>query len=108
MAKRVQLSEEDMSAFEKSAKIGLLAIVLPADEAAALMTIADDPTNKITIDLESQTVVTDDFRTTFDIDTFTKHCLLNGLDGIDLTLAHADEIDGYEEQRPAYKPAVSP
>ena len=88
-------------------KIGLLPVVLPSDEVAALMAIADDPTNEITIDLESQTIVANDFRTTFDIDGFTKHCLLNGLDGIDLTLSHADEIDSYEEQRPAHTPAVS-
>jgi 3-isopropylmalate/(R)-2-methylmalate dehydratase small subunit len=89
-------------------KIGLLPIVLPSDQVTALMAIADDPTNEITIDLERQTVVANDFEVAFDIDTFTKHCLLNGLDGVDLTLAHAAKIDGYEKRRPAHRPAVSP
>lgn len=89
------------------AKIGLLPIVLPADEVAALMAIADDPNNEITIDLEDQAVVADDFEATFDIDTFTKHCLLNGLDSIDLTLAHANEIDTYEDGRQAMPTVLS-
>jgi 3-isopropylmalate/(R)-2-methylmalate dehydratase small subunit len=88
-------------------KIGLLPILLTSNEVAALTEIAADPTNEITIDLMDQTVQASDFRATFDIDAFTKHCLLNGLDGIALTLAHTGEIGGFEERRPAHKPTVS-
>ncbi len=53
--------------------------------------------HRITINLEAQTV-TDErgFHATFDIDPFRKHCLLNGLDDIGLTLLHADELTRFE------------
>ena len=41
------------------------------------------------------------------LDEFTKHCLLNGLDEISLTLEHAPEIGEFETHRPAFKPVVS-
>lgn len=88
-------------------KIGLLPIVLTADEVAELTQIAVDPANEITIDLEEQIVSAPGFGASFEIDPFTKDCLVNGVDGIDLTLAHAREIDGYEERRPRHKPIVS-
>ena len=93
--------------YSNCTKIGLLPIVLTADEVAVLTDIAMDPTNEITIDLADQTVRAPDFSATFEIDAFTKHCLLNGLDGIDLTLAHTEKIGRFEEQRPAHKPTVS-
>jgi 3-isopropylmalate/(R)-2-methylmalate dehydratase small subunit len=93
--------------YSNCTKIGLLPIVLTADEVAVLTEIAMDPTNEITIDLADQTVRSPDFMATFEIDAFTKHCLLNGLDGIDLTLAHTEKIGRFEEQRPAHKPTVS-
>ncbi len=93
--------------YSNCTKIGLLPIVLTADEVAVLTDIAMDPTNEITIDLADQTVRSPDFMATFEIDAFTKHCLLNGLDGIDLTLAHTEKIGRFEERRPAHKPTVS-
>ncbi len=89
-------------------KIGLLPIVLASNEVEALTGIATDPTNEINVDLMDQTVTASGFSATFDIDAYTKHLLLNGLDGIDLTLAHTEEIGVFEERRPAYKPTVSP
>jgi 3-isopropylmalate/(R)-2-methylmalate dehydratase small subunit len=88
-------------------KIGLLPIVLASDEIAALTEIATDPTNEISIDLVDQTVRASGFSATFEIDAFTKHSLVNGLDGIDLTLDHAEKIGRFEERRPAHKPTVS-
>jgi 3-isopropylmalate/(R)-2-methylmalate dehydratase small subunit len=88
-------------------KIGLLPIVLAPDEVTELTQIAMDPTNEITIDLGEQTVSAPGFDARFEIDPFTKDCLVSGLDGIDLTLAHTSEIDGYEERRPPHKPMVS-
>lgn len=88
-------------------KIGLLAIVLPDHDVAALMAVAAVPGHTVTIDLESQTVAADGFEATFKIDPFTKHCLLNGLDHIALSLHHEEKIDSFEQDRPEHKPTVS-
>jgi 3-isopropylmalate/(R)-2-methylmalate dehydratase small subunit len=88
-------------------KIGLLPVVLPDAQVEDLISIARDPHNQVTIDLERQTVTADGFHATFDIDPFVKHCLLNGLDDIALTLAHADDIDAFERGRPRYKPVTT-
>ena len=87
-------------------KIGLLPVVLTADEVARLDTIASDPANSVTVDLESQTVTGPGFTAAFDIDPFTKHCLLNGLDEIALTLQHGDAIAEFEHGRPEHAPTV--
>jgi 3-isopropylmalate/(R)-2-methylmalate dehydratase small subunit len=92
--------------YNNCTKVGLLPIVLRADEVAALSEVAEDPTNEVTVDLETQTVRAEGFAAIFEIDPFTKHSLLNGLDDIALTLAHAARIDGYEGDRPAYKPTI--
>lgn len=89
------------------AKIGLLAVVLEAEEVEQLMDLATIPGNEVTIDLEAQTVVTAGFNATFDIDPFVKHSLRNGLDEIALTLAHDDDISTFEADRPAHKPSVT-
>jgi len=58
------------------------------------------PAYNLTIDLEKQTVITPTGeKFTFVVDEFSKHCLLNGLDDISLTLQHTDEIIAYENQR---------
>ena len=55
---------------------------------------------KLTIDLPSQTITTPSGQQiSFSVDAFRKHCLLNGLDDIGLTLQHADEIKRYEDAR---------
>jgi 3-isopropylmalate/(R)-2-methylmalate dehydratase small subunit len=52
---------------------------------------------KLTVDLESQTISDEHgLKLPFDVDSFRRHCLLNGLDDIGLTLAHADKISAYE------------
>jgi 3-isopropylmalate/(R)-2-methylmalate dehydratase small subunit len=86
--------------------VGLLPVVLGEDEVAALMAIAEVAGNTITVDLETQTVTAEGFLASFSIDSFTKHCLLNGLDHIALSLQHADEIASFEEHRPPYRPTV--
>jgi 3-isopropylmalate/(R)-2-methylmalate dehydratase small subunit len=51
----------------------------------------------VTVDLEKQEISgPDGGRISFDVDPFRKHCLLNGLDDIGLTLQHASDIDAYE------------
>ncbi len=92
--------------YSNCTKVGLLPVVLTADEVSRLSDIAEQATNQVVIDLESQTVRSEGFSATFDIDPFTKHCLLNGLDEIALTLGHTDHIDGHETARPTHKPTV--
>lgn len=79
-------------------KNGLLAIELPRAAIDRLMEVAK--TDPISIDLEHQTVTTRfQDRFTFEIDPFRKHCLLNGLDEVGMTLAMEKQIAGFEEKR---------
>ncbi len=89
------------------AKIGLLTVELPQESIDQLTAIAESTPNAITVDLERQVVETEGFSEMFDIDPFTKHCLLNGLDHIALSMEHEGEITEYEEHRPSYKPVVT-
>ena len=88
-------------------KIGLLPVVLTEAEVATLTEMASDPHNEVAIDLEKQTVSAGDFAASFDIDPFAKHCLLNGLDHVALTMQHGEAIDGFESSRPAFKPSLA-
>lgn len=90
------------------AKIGLLTVELSSTEVDQLVGIAGTARNTVTVDLESQTVSSEGFGASFDIDPFVKHCLLNGLDHIALSLEHADEIDRFEADRPSFTPVVRP
>ena len=87
--------------FNNSFKNGLLPIALGADVVDDLFKRVDATTGlQISIDLETQTVSVDGEKLAdFEIDDFRKHCMLNGLDDIALTLKHADEIKTYEENR---------
>jgi 3-isopropylmalate/(R)-2-methylmalate dehydratase small subunit len=87
--------------FNNSFKTGLLPIALPEKYVDLLFAkVADNPGYQITIDLANQQISGDDFKSmNFEIDNFRKHCLLEGLDDIGLTLAHADDIRAYEQQR---------
>jgi 3-isopropylmalate/(R)-2-methylmalate dehydratase small subunit len=93
--------------FNNCFKNGLLPIVLQTGEVDRLFhETAAFPGFRLTIDLEQQTVATVDgnavFR--FDVDAFRKHCLLNGLDDIGLTLTHSDAIAAFEAKRKAEQP----
>ncbi|TMG86201.1 MAG: 3-isopropylmalate dehydratase small subunit [Betaproteobacteria bacterium] len=93
--------------FNNCFKNGLLPIVLSESEVDSLFhQTAAFPGFKLTIDLERQTVATPDGSSvfSFDVDPFRKHCMLNGLDDIGLTLKHADEIRAFEEKRKAEQP----
>ena len=84
-------------------KIGLLPVELPAESVRALMdAVLADPTTTISIDLDALTVSAPGMRETFVFDGFRRWCLLEGLDDIELTLRHADEIESYEAGRPAW------
>jgi 3-isopropylmalate/(R)-2-methylmalate dehydratase small subunit len=92
-------------------KNGLLAVVLPQAAIDRLMEVAQDRTvpDPIHIDLENQMVTTPfQDRFPFEIDPFRKHCLLNGLDEIGITLASADAITAYEDKVGIERPWLVP
>jgi 3-isopropylmalate/(R)-2-methylmalate dehydratase small subunit len=84
-------------------KNGILTVVLPQDQVDRLLEVAQ--TDPIAIDLETQTVTTPfQDRFSFEIDPFRKHCLLNGLDEVGLTLARDAAISTYEQKQRAELP----
>jgi 3-isopropylmalate/(R)-2-methylmalate dehydratase small subunit len=87
--------------YNNSFKNGLLPIILDAAVVDDLFNrVSSDPGLMLSIDLEAQTVsYKDECIASFEIDDFRKHCMLNGLDDIALTLQHADEIKAYEDKR---------
>jgi 3-isopropylmalate/(R)-2-methylmalate dehydratase small subunit len=88
-------------------KNGLLAIELPQTSIDRLMEVAK--TDPIHIDLETQTVTTPfQDRFAFEIDPFRKHCLMNGVDEIGLTLASGDAITAHETKIAAEQPWLVP
>ena len=84
--------------FSNAGKNGIILCRLTEEEVATLLDrCTKDPQHKLTINLEAQTVTDEQgFKAHFDIDPFRKHCLLNGLDDIGLTLLHEAELDSYE------------
>ena len=84
-------------------KNGILTVVLPQEAVDRLMEVAQD--QPIDIDLEHQTVTTPyQDRFVFEIDPFRKHCLMNGLDEVGLTLARDAAIADYETKARAVQP----
>ena len=85
--------------YNNSLKNGLLPVVLTEEQTAGLVGSAlSEPSHVLTIDLAAQTVTGDGgFAAEFAIDGFRKHCLLNGLDDIALTLEHEQKISAYEQ-----------
>jgi 3-isopropylmalate/(R)-2-methylmalate dehydratase small subunit len=85
-----------------SLKNGLLTVTLAEAQIAEIMRRAGDTANyRLSVDLEKLSV--DDgqgFSATFAMDEFARHCLLNGLDDIGLTLQHETAISGYEAKHP--------
>ncbi len=87
-------------------KNGILTVVLPQAAIDRLLEIA--PEGEITVDLENQ-VVTTNFqdRFTFELDPFRKHCLMNGLDEIGMTLEMASQIQKFEAALGVGKPWIA-
>jgi 3-isopropylmalate/(R)-2-methylmalate dehydratase small subunit len=81
-------------------KNGILPIVVSPEDLEKLFDDADRGSNAtLTVDLEKQQITGPDGGTvTFDIDPFRKHCLMNGLDDIGLTMEKAPKIEAYEEK----------
>ena len=92
------------------AKIGLLTVVLPQADCDYLIARSEElPSSEIVVDLETQTVSTADgtWTRTFEIDPFVKHCLLNGLDEIGLTMQEGDAISAFEAKRGELFPSTA-
>ena len=92
--------------FNNCFKNGILPIVLPQDQVDVIMKDAEKGSNaRIEVDLEGQTLTTSDGDTfAFEVDAFKKHCLLNGLDDIGLTMEKASSIDAFEAKAAAERP----
>ncbi|MEJ6399262.1 3-isopropylmalate dehydratase small subunit [Yoonia sp. 208BN28-4] len=89
-------------------KNGILPIVLPEDQRDALLKDAEKGANaRIAVDLDAQTVTSSDGEVySFEVDAFKKHCLMNGLDDIGLTMEKAAAIDTFEAQAGSARPWV--
>ena len=94
--------------FNNCFKNGILPVVLPAAAVAALTEDARKGANaRMTVDLEAQTVTGSDGQSfAFEIDPFRKHCLLNGLDDIGLTMEKSAAIEGFETAMAQARPWV--
>ena len=94
--------------FSNCFKNGILPIVLPQEQVDTLMADAEKGANaRMTVDLESQVITTSDGEAIpFEVDAFKKHCLLNGLDDIGLTLEKEGSIKAYEDTVGAARPWV--
>jgi 3-isopropylmalate/(R)-2-methylmalate dehydratase small subunit len=85
---------------------GLLIVELPRDAVTRLMDLAADPRAEVTIDLETQTVTAEGLEEHFDFDPTAKDRLLQGLDGVGVTLTHAEAIAAHEAGRPSWLPTT--
>lgn len=80
-------------------KNSILPVILPASQVDELLKIAQDQNNTITVDLTRQEVIANNKTFNFTIDSFKKHCLIEGLDDIGLTLQLENKIKNYETNR---------
>ena len=103
---RVVLSPRFADIFRgNAAKSGLVAGVVAQEDIEKLWEITEaHPGMTVTVSLEERTVTAGDYVVPFELDDYTQWRLMEGLDDIDLTLRHEDEIAQYEINRPSYKP----
>ena len=94
--------------FNNCFKNGILPIVVSKEELDQLMDDADNGANSVLdIDLENQHIGRPNGeKINFEIDEFRKHCLINGLDDIGLTMQKQSNIDDFEKKREAEKPWI--
>ncbi|WFF37787.1 3-isopropylmalate dehydratase small subunit [Moraxella nasibovis] len=94
--------------FNNCFKNGMLPVILSESEVDELFKECFDNVGyQLTVDLENQKVISPSGKEyTFEVDAFRKHCLLNGLDDIGLTLQNADAIKAFEEKARAERPWV--
>ena len=94
--------------YQNCFKNGILPVVLPQEAVDVLMKDAEKGANaRMTVDLTTQTITSSDGEVfSFDVDQFKRHCLLNGLDDIGITMEKAETIDGYEKKAQLERPWV--
>jgi 3-isopropylmalate/(R)-2-methylmalate dehydratase small subunit len=93
--------------FNNCTKIGLLPVLLSEKEVAWLMELAQaDPEALVEVSLRDQKVTTGGFEADFALDPYTRWRLENGLDDIELTLRHTEDIDGFEALRSPHFPSL--
>ncbi|WP_140919541.1 3-isopropylmalate dehydratase small subunit [Limnobaculum xujianqingii] len=81
----------------------LLPVILTEAEVDELFKlVASQEGVEFTVDLENQQVIAGGKRYSFNIDAFRKHCMINGLDSIGLTLQHDSAISDYEAKQPVF------
>jgi 3-isopropylmalate/(R)-2-methylmalate dehydratase small subunit len=92
-----------------STKAGLLTVVLPeADVEALWNAIEADPALPVTVDLQAEQVTYGSTTVPFQIDPYTRWRLLEGLDDVGLTERHLDDVQAFENARPAWLPRALP
>ena len=88
-------------------KSGLVPVEIDAEAVTKLLRLVEgDPRAEITVEVESRTVAAPGVRATFALDDHARSRLLEGLDDIAVTLAHADEITEYESSRATWLPSL--
>ena len=89
-------------------KNGILPIILPQEDVDKLMDDAERGANAVlNVDLENQTITgPDGGEISFEVDAFKKHCLINGLDDIGLTMQKSDAIDAFEARNATLMPWI--
>ncbi len=94
--------------FNNCFKNGILPIVLPQEQVDLLMSDAENGANaRLSVDLEEQLITRPDgSQIPFDVDAFKKHCLLNGLDDIGLSMEKKTYIDAFEKKATTERPWV--
>lgn len=80
-------------------KNGLLLIQLDQNAVSKLMQRAEAGFLTINIDIEKQSLVTDDIQQSFQMDAFFKHCLINGLDELDYLMSHIEVIKDFKNKQ---------
>lgn len=86
--------------YNNSLNNGLLLVKLTPEEVDQLFVLVKGNVGQeITVDLEKMEVRAGDLKFTFELDSFRRHCIMNGLDAIGLTLQHEDAIRAYEERK---------
>ena len=89
------------------ANIGVLTVDLDESEVRALFElVAEDPSRQLTVDLEQRTLTGDSIDIAFEVDPHLRYRLLEGLDTIDLSLQHEDDITAFENNRPPRRPTM--
>jgi 3-isopropylmalate/(R)-2-methylmalate dehydratase small subunit len=83
--------------FNNCFKNSILPIILPSPQVAEILEFASKENNSVTVDLEAQEILAANKKYLFEVDSFRKHCLLQGLDDIGLTLQKEEKISQFEK-----------